>query len=185
MATAVQDKRAPGPSARPEPDAAARRGILPVYKPGEGTVTRLGLFVVLAAFVLYTAHHWFYSWSFLRNTLLKYLEYVGLGVLLNWTLDPGPQRFLALTGAGVVVGGGLLLCYYYLYVRPRSAEFLVQTDSELRKVTWPKISPWFKMETQVWGATYVVLIVVVLLALYVFGVDTILNFCAQWIFYRE
>jgi preprotein translocase SecE subunit len=184
MATAVQDKRAPGPSPA-APDASGRRGILPVYKPGEGTVTRLGLFVVAGAFVLYTAHHWFYNWSFLRNTLLKYLEYIGLGVLLNWTTDPGTQRVLSLAGAGGVVGGGLLLCYYYLYVKPRSAEFLIQTDSELRKVTWPKISPWFKMETQVWGATYVVLVVVVVLALYVFGVDTILNFLAQQVFYRE
>jgi preprotein translocase subunit SecE len=81
------------------------------------------------------------------------------------------------------LGGGLMM-YYYLYVKPKSAEFLVQTDLELRKVTWPRITPWFKVESPVWCATYVVLIVVVLLALYVFGVDWVFTFLADRAFYR-
>ncbi len=50
-------------------------------------------------------------------------------------------------------------------------------------MTWPKVSPWFKADTQVWGATYVVLIVVVALTLYVFGVDVVLQTIAQKLFY--
>jgi preprotein translocase SecE subunit len=182
MATAVQDERPPG-SPPAAPGATPRHGILPVYKPGEGAVTRLGFFVVLGSFILYGAHSWYYNWTFMRTTLLKYLEPIGLGVLLNWTTDGIMPKIVGFAGSGILIGGGLLLAYYYLYVKPRSAEFLIQTDGELRKVTWPKVSPWFKPETQVWGATYVVLVVVVLLALYVFSVDTVLNFLAQKVFY--
>ena len=57
------------------------------------------------------------------------------------------------------------------------------STAEMGKVTWPKISPWFKPETQVWGATYVVLIVVAFLTLYVFGVDMVLQAIANWAFY--
>ena len=60
---------------------------------------------------------------------------------------------------------------------------LIKTDTELGKVTWPKITPWFKSESLVWGSTYVVLIVVVALTVYVFGVDLVLQWISQKLFY--
>jgi preprotein translocase SecE subunit len=70
-------------------------------------------------------------------------------------------------------------------VRRDSAEFLVKTDQELAKVTWPKVSPWFRPDTQVWGATYVVLIVIAMLTLYVLAADTVLEFLAKQAFFSK
>jgi len=175
MATVAQEKKAPASD--------ARRGLWKVHKPGEGTVTRLGLFVSMAAFLFYACHRWFYHWTFFRDVLARWLESLEWRSLLNWAFDPQIQKVVSWAGV-LVLGlgcGGLL--YYYLYIKVRSAEFLVQTDMELKKVTWPRITPWFKVNTPVWGATYVVLIVVVLLGLFVFGVDWVLTWLADMAFY--
>lgn len=183
MATVAQGKKVPGvPIA--SPDGTVRRGLWWVHKPGEGTVTRLGLFVTLSAFLLYACHRWFYHWTFARDLLGRWLEALQWRGLIDWAYMPSVQWSISWVGVAVLGLGGGLLMYYYLYVKPKSAEFLVQTDLELRKVTWPRITPWFKVESPVWGATYVVLIVVVLLALYVFGVDWIFTFLADRAFYR-
>jgi preprotein translocase subunit SecE len=183
MATVAQEKKAPTPSPA-SPDGTARRSLLRVYKPGEGTVTRLGLFVTLAAFLLYACQRWFYHWTFFRDLLGRWLEALQWRGLVDWAYLPTVQRSISWGGVAVLGFGGGLILYYYLYVKPKSAEFLVQTDLELKKVTWPRITPWFKIETPVWGATYVVLIVVVLLALYVFGVDWVFTLLAERAFYR-
>lgn len=183
MAVSAQDRKAPSQA----PGAGAVRGrLLQVHKPGDGTITRLSLFVVCLCFVLYTAHRFYYHWTALRNFLLKnILDPIGLGVLLNWSVESGPARTVAMLGAILLFVLGLFASYYYIYVHTKAAEFLVQTDGELRKVTWPKVVPWFRPDTQVWGWTYVVLVVVVFLALYVFGVDLVVNFLAQRAFYRD
>lgn len=182
MATVAQEKKAPGPSPA-GPDGSTRRGLWKVHKPGEGAVTRLGLFVTMAAFLFYACHRWYYHWTYFRDVLGRWLEALQWRGILNWAFDPQIQRAISWAGVLVLgVGGGALL-YYYLYVKVKTAEFLVQTDMELRKVTWPKITPWFKINTPVWGATYVVLIVVVLLAAYVFAVDWVLTWLADTAFY--
>lgn len=182
MATAVAEKTASAqiPGSGP---AQARGGFFQVYKPGEGLRTRLGMFMVALVFMLFSGHHWYYGWPAARNLALKILETLWLGVLLRWTEDLTWQRYISLFGAVGLGIAGLLAAYYYIYCHPRSSEFLVQTDGELRKVSWPKITPWFKPDTQVWGATYVVLIVVFVISLYVFGVDRILVFLSEKLFY--
>ena len=62
---------------------------------------------------------------------------------------------------------------------------MIKTDQELAKVTWPKVSPWFRPETQVWGATYVVLIVIAGLTLYVLAVDSALEMIAKVLFFNH
>lgn len=153
-------------------------GTFTVHKPGEGSYTRLGLFVLSCVFVIFAAHHWYYNWGSLRDFATKYM---GLDFLVGWTIPY--SKVVSIVGAIAVCFSGAAVAYYYIYCKQRSAEFLVKTDVELGKVTWPKISPWFKMDTPVWGATYVVLIVVAFLTLYVFGVDFILQSLAKFLFY--
>lgn len=182
MATVSQEKKAPNPSPASS-DGTAQPGSWKVYKPGEGTVTRLGLFVSMALFLFYACQRWFYHWTYARDVLGRWLDNLHWRGLIGWSFDPQLHGVFSWGGvlALALIAGGLL--YYYIYIKPKSAEFLVQTDLELRKVTWPKITPWFKVETPVWGATYVVLLVVVLLAFYVFGVDYVLTFLASKAFY--
>jgi preprotein translocase SecE subunit len=155
------------------------------YKPGDGYATRLGMMVVIMAYVAFACHHWFYNWVYLRNFAEGIFSALHLSFLTNWTYDLTASRYLAGGGAFLLAAAGFLTGYFFIYVKPASAEFLVKTDTELSKVTWPKVVPWFKVETQVWGATYVVLIVVAGLTLYVFGVDVILQKVANLLFYGD
>ena len=140
------------------------------------------MFVVCILFTIFTCHHWFYNWILLRDFLMSALEFLGIQGLLSWTRSGASQFTISSFGAAVIFGLGLLIGYYYIYIKVRTAEFLVNTDAELKKVTWPKITPWFKPDTHVWGATYVVLIVVAALTLFVLGVDSLLGKFAELLF---
>ena len=150
-----------------------------VFKPGEGYATRLGLMVVVLAYVVFAARQWYYNWKFVP----RFFKSLGLDFLLGWT--DSYQSGVQTGGMLLLAGAGLAMGYYYIYVRRDSAEFLVKTDTELAKVTWPKISPWFRPETQVWGATYVVLIVLAFLTFYVLAVDSILELFAKTLFFSK
>lgn len=65
---------------------------------------------------------------------------------------------IALAGAGV-----------YLLNRNRLADFLIDTEAELGKVSWPS-------KQQVLGSTGLVLALVVLLGLYLLGLDKVMDF---------
>lgn len=164
--------------------AAARRGFQ-AYRPGDGYATRLGMMVVIASYVLFACYHFYYGWVFIRDFAHKIFNAIWLGFLTRWMSNPELTGTIAMVGTGIVAGVGLLFGYYYIYVKPSSAEFLIKTDAELGKVSWPKVTPWFKPDTQVWGATYVVLIVVVFMTIFVFGIDMVFQWIAQWLFYRS
>lgn len=193
MATVVQNPSSPisssgtggkGPPVAPGATTPAPpgKGRFQVHKAGEGYATRLGMFVVAFLFMVFSAHHWYYGWKFLR---IFAAEWLWMGSLLRWAEEPKAEEAISLYGSLLVAAVGLLIAYYYLWVQPRSSEFLIKTDGELAKVNWPKITPWFKPDTKVWGATYVVLIVVAALTVYVFGVDFILQFLARVLFYGD
>ena len=150
-----------------------------VYKPGEGYATRLGLMVVILAYVIFASRQWYYNWVLVRS----FLESTFLSFIAGWMTSGA--SYVQLGGTIGIAGAGLLLGYYYIYIKRNSAEFLIRTDTELGKVTWPKVSPWFKAETQVWGATYVVLIVIGVLTAFVFGVDVIMKKIADFVFYAR
>lgn len=160
----------------------AQRGFT-AYKPGDGYATRLGMMVVVMAYVAFACHHWYYNWVYLRNFIDGTLNAISLGVLVRWTYEPLAARWIATLGTLLLAAGGFAVAYYFIYVKRQTSEFLIKTDTELGKVTWPSITPWFKTESKVWGATYVVLIVVAALTLYVFGMDMVLQSLANWLFY--
>jgi len=139
--------------------------------------------VVLMSYAGYACHHWFYNWVFLRDLLDGLFRGNFLGILTNWMYDPTCSRLIASTGLVVLAAGAFCASYYYIYLNRPSAEFLIKTDGELAKVTWPKATPWLRADTQVWGATYVVLLVIAILTLYVFGIDMVLQWVAKWVFY--
>jgi len=181
MASTVAEQTTTSHPASPGHSVEPAKGKWSAYRSGEGYSTRLGTFVVALCFVFYACHHWYYGW-----TAIPYFfsEYMGLAWLVGWASNPQTVRYLSTGGAAAVFLLGMAVAYYYTYCKPRSAEFLVKTDVELSKVNWPKMTPWFSPESKVWGATYVVLIVVAFFTFYVFGVDWILQLSAQYLFYR-
>ena len=166
-----------GKAAKAVAAAPSRSSFFQVHKPGEGYATRLAMMAVVFAYVLYACYHWYYDWVTLRDVLPSFLT--------DWTLDNKISKAIAWAGTAAIALVGSLVGYYYIYIKRESAEFLIKTDGELAKVTWPKIAPWFRADTQVWGATYVVLLVVFALTVYVFGVDFVLQWVAQKAFYAS
>jgi preprotein translocase SecE subunit len=162
---------------------APARGRFTVHKPGEGTVVRLGLFVLGLTFAVFTAYHWYHYCILLQKALLRLLGVFKAEFLLSWSVGPA-REYVKGVGAVVLLLALLFLSYHYIYCHPKSAEFLVQTDGEMKKVNWPAVAPWFRPSTQVWGSAYVVLMVVVFLSLYVFGVDSLLGWLSQMTFYN-
>ncbi len=181
MATAVQEKKPPTPTA---PNASeSEGGRFQVYKPGEGYATRLGTFVVSMLFVAFACHHWYYGWTLVRDFFDRFFKGIGLRALLDWTYNPDAAKVISMLGTVLLLLAGGYLCFHVIYIMSRSAEFLVKTDGELAKVTWPKITPWFKPETKVWGATYVVIVVLMILTVYIMIVDRIFISISGLLFY--
>jgi len=108
------------------------------YKPGQGNWARLGTLAVLMVGVLGAS----YSWT--RTTA-------------NSTL---PIKY----GVPVVLGGALAWAAYRLIHWPRYADFLITTESEMNKVSWPS-------RQEVKTSTIVVLILAIFLAIFLSTVD--------------
>jgi len=111
-----------------------------IYKKGQGSRTRAVAAlsaVAIAAFGIYEAH------------------------------------FLWATGAGFIVAAVIMLVgvagtgAYLSLINPRTSEFLIETQAELKKVAWPG-------KQEVKGSTAVVIGTTVLLGLFLFFVDYIL-----------
>lgn len=109
--------------------------MLNVYKPDQGMLTRWIAFWGVAALVIWgglALYDWLVGNFDFARTLL--LESGSEGTLipvidqrLNW----------AFVLCWITVLGGTLGVHRMLLANPRNAEFLIATDEEIRKVTWP------------------------------------------------
>ena len=87
----------------------------------------------------------------------------------------------ALTNARGIVGAVILLagitgCGVWLaFFHEVAGEFLIDVDTELRKVVWPEVLPLFDPKTSAWGSTYVVIITTIILTVYIGVVDRVLS----------
>jgi len=122
-----------------------------VYKRGQGTYTRLltvaGV-MVIAAVGAYKLSQKFAGYRLTWNPYVRY----GVPTLLL---------------AGI---GGLM---FWLVNRPRSADFLIATEGEMKKVSWSS-------RKEVVGSTKVVIVTTFLLAAILFGVDLLFTFLFEW-----
>ncbi|MGF1632340.1 MAG: preprotein translocase subunit SecE [Phycisphaerae bacterium] len=131
------------------PEAAVvRRNPLALYKPGQGFWTRLGT-AIGAGLVL------------LLFTKFLFDRFAGTEAFRD---DKG-QLILLLVGVFLVVG---LLVYYFVN-RPRPTDFLIATDSEMKKVSW---SSW----AEIIGSTKVVIVFMFFIALFLFIADLIFGY---------
>ena len=108
-----------------------------MYKLGQGMTSRIGVLVLIVAFGAYAGYSWFAHFHGAQSVPI------------------GP------IGAAVLVLGFSALAVYTVLLNPRSSDFLIDMDVELRKVIWPDTSPPFDPKAEAWGATYVVIITVI------------------------
>jgi preprotein translocase subunit SecE len=118
------------------------------YKPGQGFWTRLGTGMGAALVILFTIH-------FLYKTLPA------------WTpLRSNEWPIYAILGTIAAVLSGLT---WWLINRPRSAEFLIATDVEMKKVNWTS-------RRELIGSTKVVVFFMLFMAAVLFMYDLIFGF---------
>ncbi len=112
----------------------------------------------------------------------RLLSAIGGGVLVvagaEWlwrnlaVLDPKYGRYIqaAVAVSVLAVFGGLM--FWLIAVKPRTGDFMIATEGEMKKVNWPS-------RREVIGSTWVVICCVVLLASLLFGADALFAFVFQ------
>ena len=114
MASATTPDKANAVKTGPRDDASG--GFFAPHKPGQGFWTRLGTGVAAGLIILFTvqfAYRRIPAWTSLTRD--------------DWAL------YAIVAGIAIVLAG----LTWWLINRPRHADFLINTDGEMKKVSWP------------------------------------------------
>jgi len=131
-----------GPAGRPVP------GFFTIYKKGQGKWTRLGTAFAAAALGCLTAYNLFiYAQPYLPAE------------------HPETARKLVLLGC-ILFLAGFAAVFFWVSNKPKNVDFLIATDSEMKKVNWTT-------KGELFGSTRVVVLFLVFIALFLFVVDLI------------
>lgn len=158
--TKTEEQPQPGPSREASPttrDAATTGGLFHVYKKGQGYYTRLGTAIgggVLIAATLLFLYNNLKVWPILQQD--------------GRPMSPVIAIILA------AVAGALALLGWWLMNRPSHAEFLIATDSEMKKVNW---ATWKELI----GSTRVVIFFMFATAIFLFAVDVLFGYLFYFI----
>ncbi len=117
-----------------------KRSFFSVYKPGQGKFVRWGTVAAVAILVL-TGAWWLAEGTQLQSATIE----LKFGAVVLW------------------IALGTLLAFWVVN-KPSLAEFMIMTESEMRKVTWPT-------RQTVINSTKVVIYLTLLLALLLYVVD--------------
>jgi preprotein translocase SecE subunit len=140
-------------SRRPEPQqpraaAPSGGGFFTIYKKGQGKWTRLGTVFAAAILGIMTA-----------LAMYEYLQAIQY-------LREHPNTLL-----GICVGflAAYSLVVFWIVNKPHNVDFLIATDSEMKKVNWTT-------KGELFGSTRVVVLFVISVALFLFLVDQFFEF---------
>ncbi len=125
-----------------------------VYKPGQGYFTRSGTVVGCAVLGLLGID---WLWEGMKGIKLGAPD-TALGAV-----NP---LYVATAGA-ILVGGVITFFVYYLvFVKPRSVDFLIATESEMKKVNW-------STRREVIGSTSAVIVTAAVISIFCYGIDRV------------
>lgn len=142
--------------------------MLNIHKPEQGMLTRWIAFWAIAALVIWGGFS-LYSWMVGTFDFARTLLFEESGAD-GFVLPVLEQRFnVAFLFAWAVILGGVFAVQRMLLANPRNSEFLITTDEEIRKVSWPS---WKDAK----DSAVVVLIFVGLLALFLVASDRAVEF---------
>lgn len=133
-----------------------------VYKEGQGNLTRFGAVLLATIIAAYAAFSWYLWWISSRT---------------NLTLRDDSAFFStgALIGATILLVGIVSIGIWLSFYKSVTSEFLIDVDTELKKVVWPEVLPLFDPKTSAWGSTYVVIVTTVILTVYIGLIDVVLS----------
>lgn len=138
--------------------------MLQLYKPEEAKTSR-GLTAAavggLLLFGLYTLFHQLIG-SFWKDPL------PGIGLLLGDEFPISPRVILVTVLIVVAAFADYVLCNH-----PKVVEFLIETEGEMKKVSWAT-------RQEVVGASLIVIFTVVVLGVFIFAVDQVVINVRNW-----
>ena len=178
MATRSKGKSPTTPPAGRGTGDEPRRGFWQSYKPDQGRYARMFTFWSIGFLMLYGATRlapWLRGkdWNF-----IKVDGYANNWFDVNLLGEGGRIPILGFQPTYAnLIATGLLLAFLYWYYRflnkPKRADLLIETESEMRKVTWPT---W----PETWNSTLVVIGTVLFFMVFLAAADwveaTVLNF---------
>lgn len=138
-----------------------------IYKKGEGMRVRLVAMIGCTCLVLFGAvslHNFITGsgdfWEFWDTAVFR-LDFFEFDI--TWG---------KLVSAGVFLLGTWFV-FFMVFRKRKLSEFLIETEVELRKVSWPPRHEW-------WGSSVVVLVSVVLLGVFLVLVDQLMLVLVKW-----
>ena len=149
---------------RPQPQAGARHGFFTIYKPGQGYWTRLGTAIGSTLIILLTVH---FLWTHLPPWIEQMVSPRGPTVEQAAAARATARNVTLGICVGTAVGLGTLA--WWLMNKPGNADFLIATDSEMKKVNWTS-------RKDLIGSTKVVIAFMFLIAFFLFAVDVIFGY---------
>ena len=139
-----------------------------IYKEGQGVLVRRCAFWGLMLIIVWGGQG-LYTWLFNTFDFSKVLLIErGVEPLQGYRIPLLDQRF---NWAFVIAWGMVLAASFVtwrLLMRPRTADFLIDTDTELKKVTWPS---W----KDAWNSSLIVVLFVIVLTIFLVSSDFVLN----------
>jgi preprotein translocase subunit SecE len=164
------DKPRPQPPQQPQPARAEQQGgFFHIYKPGQGYWTRMG---TAAAGLLLIAGTVYFLWQ----QVPVWIQ----GAFTPRNPTPEQARAAAVTARNVALGvcaatfAGMAALAWWLMNKPRNADFLIATDSEMKKVNWTS-------RKDLIGSTKVVIFFMFLIAFLLFAIDIIFGYAFYFI----
>ncbi|WP_372368592.1 preprotein translocase subunit SecE [Candidatus Uabimicrobium sp. HlEnr_7] len=134
--------------------------LLPMYKKKQGQVVRWTAFLTFVALWLFATYKCFHSFPEWDWTRIVYVEGIVIP-LIDYEMPEVTPKLLTSLGIGFFL---IFISAYLCFLSQRTSDFLIDTESEMRKVSWPTMKEVVKSST-------VVIIAIVILALYLFVVD--------------
>jgi preprotein translocase SecE subunit len=151
------DSKTPVPAPKPSAGASAP-AFFTIYKKGQGKWTRLGTVFVAGLLGVLTAFN-------LYQYILPYLPaYTGVDETARIHHEQLMRQILLGVSVGFLVLFGVLT--FWLTNKPRNVDFLIATDSEMKKVNWTT-------QGELMGSTRVVVLFLFFIAIFLSVVDLV------------
>jgi len=128
---------------------------LELYKKGQGTTARASAYAIGILLI-----------GFGAIRLFAAVNRPGEGVLVPDLPILGALTITKVVAFAVGIAG--ILGLHAVLNRPKSVDLLIETEAEMRRVSWPTMK-------QVWNATLVVAFVTLVLAVTMWGLDLIIR----------
>ncbi len=141
--------------------------FLEFYKKGQGSLARLVGLLSLGGIVLWGAYAlWVHlqGYAALTKALIR-IPKLGLGIDLALVIS-------------LLVAVGGCIGVVWLMNRPKTVDLMVETESEMKKVSWPS-------RQEAWNSSVVVVITVLVMMALLFFYDVVLTFILKRVFYPE